>query len=182
MRKLAILVMLAVELAVCGCGNNTPSTVTNTSTTGNWEAFLIGGDLQASLLNFVVAFNVTNSGPLNISGFAFFNQGACFGTVANAEKETGTANFTTSTANAVTGTFNMTVNSTTNGNVLTLTGSLTGTSNGTTTTTGTLSNGVVVGTWSLKGGQGDPSCSVPQGTFTMCQNPTTGGVCPAPTT
>jgi len=75
MTRLAMLVLLALEFAVCGCANNTPSTVTNTSTSGNWEAQLInpsGG--QASLLNFVVAFNVTNTGPLNITGFAFFNQ------------------------------------------------------------------------------------------------------------
>ena len=79
MRRLAILVLLALEFAVCGCANNTPSTVTNTATSGNWEAQLInpsGG--QATLLNFVVSFNVTNSGPLKITGFGFFNDNACF--------------------------------------------------------------------------------------------------------
>jgi hypothetical protein len=58
------------------------------------------------------------------------------------------------------------------GNVLTLTGNLTGTSNGTTGTTGTLSNGVVEGTWALTGGQGDPSCTG-GGSFLMCQGAAT---------
>jgi hypothetical protein len=62
------------------------------------------------------------------------------------------------------------------GNVLTLTGDLTGTSNGTTSTTGTLSNGVVVGTWTLTGGAGDPSCTG-NGDFLMCQGNNT---CTAP--
>jgi hypothetical protein len=180
MKKL-LLIVLAMEIAVCGCGNNTPSTTTSTQTTGNWEAFLLGGTDQAALLNFVVAFNVTDSGPLNFTGFTFFNEGACFQTVVDSEKETGNASFTTSNGDTVTGTFNMAVTSTTSANTITLTGTLTGTSNGTTTTTGTLTNGVIVGTWSLTGGAGNPSCSVPQGTFTMCQNPS-NGVCPAPTT
>ena len=175
MRRLAILVMLTLEFAVCGCGNNTPSTVTNTSTTGNWEAQLIsdtGG--EGSLLNFVVGFNVTNTGPLNITGFAFFNQGACFATGLNAETETGKASFTTDASGNVTGTLDLTVTSSTTGSVLSLTGQLTGTSNGTTTTTGTLSNGLVVGQWDLKAGQGNSSsgCSG-GGSFVMCQGKAT---------
>src|SRR5579863_6850887 len=181
MKKLAILVVLAMELAVCGCGNVPPTNVTNTSTTGNWEAMLTGGTNQASLINFTVAFTVTNSGPLDITGFSFFNSGACFANGLNGSTETGTATFTTSSADQVTGTLNLTVNSVTPaGNSLALTGNLTGTSNGTTTTTGTLTNGVVVGTWTLTGGQGDLSCAG-SGTFIMCQSPS-NGVCPNPTT
>ena len=179
MKKLAILLGLALELAVCGCGNNTPRTVTNTSTSGNWEAQMIsqaGG--QASLLNFVVAFNVTNSGPLDITGFGFFNQGSCFTNGVNGTTETGNASFSTSSSNQVTGTLTLTIKSATNDTVLTLgapnPGTLTGTSNGTTTTTGTLSNGIVVGTWSLSGS--DPKCNG-GGDFIMCQGKAT---CVAP--
>lgn len=171
MRRLAILVMLAVEFAVCGCANNTPSTTTNTATTGNWEAQLIsdtGG--QSSLLNFVVGFDVTNSGPLKITGFGFFNEGACFATGVNAENETGSASFTTGSTGKVTGTLDLAVTSSTTGSVLSLTGQLTGTSNGTTTTTGTLTNGVVVGTWDLKPGQSGSSDCTGTGTFVMCQD------------
>jgi hypothetical protein len=179
MKKLAILVALALELAVCGCGaSKNTSTETNTSTAGNWEAQLQGGTQQASLLNFVVAFSVTNSGPLDITGFSFFNGGACFTNGVNQSTETGNASFTTASNGNVTGTLNLTVNSVNPaGNVLSLTGNLTGTSSATTGVAGTLSNGVVVGTWSLTGGQGDPSCAVPQGTFIMCQGKNT---CTAP--
>jgi hypothetical protein len=181
MKKL-VLLALVLELAVCGCGSHsTTNTTTSTSTTGNWEAQLIGGTQQASLLNFTVAFTVTNSGPLNITGFSFFNAGSCFANGLNGETENGTATFTTSSAGQVTGTLNLTVNSVTPaGNSLALTGNLTGTSSATTGTTGTLSNGVVVGQWTLTGGQGDSSCAG-SGTFIMCQN-LTNGVCPTPTT
>jgi hypothetical protein len=179
MRGLAIVATLALALGLCACANNTPNTVTNTSTSGNWEAQLIsptGG--QASLLNFVVGFNVTNNGPLNITGFAFFNQGACFANGLNAETVTGTASYTTGPTGQVTGTLSLKITSAANGSVLTLTSNpdgLTGTSNGTTTTTGTLSNGVAVGTWTLVPGgtansNGCNAVNSPDATFIMCQN------------
>jgi hypothetical protein len=173
MKKLAILILLALELVVSGCGTSSPSTVTNTSTSGFWETQLIGGTGEASKLNFVTGFNVTNSGPLDVTSFSFINAGACFANGLNGSNEAGTASFTTNTGTLqVTGQLTFTVTSVTPpGNVLTLTspqGSLTGTSNGTTTTTGTLSGGVAVGTWQLTGAAGDPSCTG-TGTFTMCQ-------------
>jgi hypothetical protein len=175
MKKLALVVLLALELAVCGCGaTNNTSNVTNTQATGNWEAQLTGGTDQASLLSFVTAFTVTNSGPLDITGFAFFNQGACFATGTDAETVTGKANFTTSSTNTVTGTLNLTITSSTNGSVLTLNdGALTGNSNGTTTTTGSLSNGVVVGTWSLTPGTGVTGCNPGTGNYVLCQDKAT---------
>jgi len=178
MKKLLLLVFVAVELAVCGCGSsNNTSTTTNTQATGNWEAQLTGGTDQASLLDFVTSFNVTNSGPLDITGFGFFNQGTCFATGTNAETVTGNASFSTSSTNSVTGTLNLTITSTTNGSVLTLDpGSLTGTSNGTTTTTGTLSNGVVVGTWSLQPGTGATGCNAAKGNYILCQDKATCSV------
>ena len=174
MKKLAILI-LALELAVCGCGTGTTSnTATNTAASGNWEVQLIGGKAEASKLNFVTAFSVTNSGPLDITGFGFINAGKCFANGVNGSTQTGTATLITSSANTVTGTLNFAVTSVIPaGNALALTGNLTGTSNGTIGTTGTLSNGVVSGTWTLTGGAGDPSCVVPQGTFVMCQGTAT---------
>lgn len=174
MKKLASLLLLALELAVCGCGSsNNSSTTTSTSTSGNWEVQLIGGTAEASKLNFVTSFTVTNSGPLDITGFSFINAGACFATGTNTSTESGSATLDTSSTSAVTGTLNFAVTSITPaGNTLSLTGNLTGTSNGTTTTTGTLSNGVVSGTWTLTGGAGDPSC-VGTGTFVMCQDKNT---------
>ncbi len=169
MKKLAILIVLALEIAVCGCGSSkNANTEVNTQSSGNWEAQLVGGTQQASLLNFVVTFSVTNSGPLDITGFQFFNQGACFGNDIHSTTQSGTANFSTAAGGSVTGTLNLTIKSSDNANSLALTGNLTGTSNASSGTLGTLSNGVVNGTWQLTGGAGDPSCSA-SGTFLMCQ-------------
>lgn len=169
MRKLAILVLLAMALTLVNCATTTPPNVVNTSTSGNWEAQLTGGIGDASQLNFVTAFSVTNIGPLDVTGFGFINAGKCFTAGLNNSNESGTASFTTSNSGQVTGTLSFTVNSVNpSGNSLAMTGTLTGTSNGTTTTTGTLSNGVVAGTWTLTGGQGDASCTG-QGNFIMCQ-------------
>jgi len=176
MKKL-VLIVLALELAVCGCGNNTRLTTVTTSTSGNWEAQMIGG--MGPGLNFVTSFNVTSTTgftpqPLDITGFGFFNEGACFATGNDAETETGTATLNTAGSGAVTGGLTYTVTSTTiPGNVLTLTSvdGLTGTSNGTTSTAGTLSNGIVVGTWKLASSS-NSSCNA-AGTFIMCQGTST---------
>jgi hypothetical protein len=192
MNKLALVALLALEFAVCGCGTSgSPPAFTNTEASGNWEAQLTGGTDQASLLNFVTTFTVTDQGPLSITGFGFFNAGSCFpiGIGTNfsgsspAETVAGSANFGTNVAtNQVSGTLGLTITSTTNGSVLTLAqqgSSLTGTSNGTTSTTGVLSNGVVVGNWTLTPGSGATGCNSAAGTFILCQDkasctPTTG--------
>jgi len=178
MKKLAILALLALELAVGGCGNSTPQNSNTTTAAGNWEALLSGGTGAASQMNFVTTFTVTDTTgvsnqPLDITGFSFFNAGACFADGVGASTETGSSTLNTSGTNQVTGTFSYTVVSITPaGNTLTLTGNLTGTSNGTTTTNGTLSSGVVSGTWTLNGGQGNASCAG-GGTFLMCQGAST---------
>lgn len=181
MKKLAVLMVLALELAVCGCGTTPPSTVTNTQTIGNWEAQMIGGTGAASQLNFVTSFNVTNGGPLSDVAVGFYNAGACFATGENVQNGSGTASFTTNqSTEQVTGSLTFMVTSIIpSGNVLTLTSypdGLTGTSNGTSSTTGTLTNGIVVGTWTLTGSS---SCTA-NGTFTMCQTVGSNGVCPPP--
>jgi len=178
MKQLAFLIVLALELAVCGCASNTiANTTPATTTSGSWEAELTGGTDQASLLNFVTTFSLNNnntvtSGPLTITAFSFINTGKCFTigtTSARGSTETGDATLVTSSADQVTGSLNFKVASVTPaGNTLTMSGNLTGTSNGTVTTAGTLSSGVVVGTWTLSGGAGDPSCTG-GGTFIMCQ-------------
>ena len=118
-----------------------------------------GNNAPVSDLNFVTSFNITNTTgfpePLDVTGFGFFNSGPCFDTGLTKETEVGTATLNTNNAGQVTGSLTFTVTSVpVPGNVLTLTtspnGALTGTSNGTTTTTGTLSQGVVVGSWTLK--------------------------------
>ncbi len=184
MKKFAILMLLALELAVAGCGTGTPHNYTNTQTSGQWSAQLTGGTGEASKLNFVTAFNVINIGTLDITSFGFFNEGACFGNGVLGSTESGSASFTTNiSTDEVTGsmTYTVTAHEPPNGSVLTLTSlpdGLTGTSNGTTGTTGTLSNGVVVGTWVLTAAAactGGPAQVT--GTFLMCQGDNT---CVAP--
>src|ERR1700722_13024004 len=179
MNKLATLqLMVALEIGVCACGNP-PKIITTTQANGNWEALLTGGRGNAAQLSFVTTFPVTpneagTAEPLDITGFGFFNSGACFATDQNGistEQETGTATISTNTGTGqVNGPFTFTVSSLTPaGNTLTLSGNLTGTSNGTTTTTGTLSNGVVQGSWTLAGS----SDCTGGGSFLMCQNANT---------
>lgn len=180
MKKLAILLAIALELAVSGCGNSTPtSTITTTASSASWEAQLTGGTGQASLLNFVVTFSVNTTGPLDVTGFSFFNQGSCFTTTANSQTVSGTTTLTTTATDTVTGPFTLTIKSNSNSNTLALTGTVTGTSSGTTTTIGNLSNGVVVGTWTLN--SSDSNCTgggstPPSGTFVMCQGAATCSV------
>ena len=175
MKKLAILLLMAVEFAVCGCSYNAPRNEPITSTAGNWEAQLINpGGGQASLLNFVIGMSVITNGGLDITGFSFFNQNSCFQTGLTAQTESGNAAFTTNNSTGqVVGSLNLTITSTTDGSTLVLnsdSNGLTGTSNATLDTPGTLSNGVAVGIWKLTPAAGSNSSCAPQtGRFIMCQ-------------
>jgi hypothetical protein len=165
MKKLAILILVALGVVALGCGHSNLAPPPKTQTGGEWEAQLIGGTGQAALLNFVTDFNVTNTNgagnePLSISSFGFFNVQSCFVT----QDVSGSANLTTSTTNLVTGSMVYTVTSVNpGGNTLTLTSSnVQGTASN-----GSLTNGVVTGSWSLTG-----SCAgggTVGGTFTLCQ-------------
>jgi hypothetical protein len=177
----AVFILLALGLAVGSCGSGTPTNAITTSTTGNWEAQLTGGTAQASQLNFVTGFNVTDTTgisnePLDVTAFAFINNGKCFTNGTNGTTWAGSATLITGSSGQVSGSLTFVVTSATSSNVLTLntspTGGVSGTSNGTTTTTGTLSGGIAWGTWQLTGGQGDPSCQG-TGNFIMCQGTAT---------
>src|ERR1700739_3783151 len=113
MKRFVILALLALEAAVCGCGHTTPTNNITTTTSGNWEAQLIGGTGAASQLNFVTAFSVTDTTgasnqSLDITGFSFINAGACFANGTNASTEAGAATLNTSSTGAVTGSLNFT--------------------------------------------------------------------------
>jgi hypothetical protein len=60
-----------------------------------------------------------------------------------------------------------------NGTTLVLTGELTGSSNGTPTSTGSLSDGVVVGKWTLDSGTSASNCNASSGSFVICQGTAT---------
>lgn len=178
MNKLAVVVLLALGLGVLACGTS-PSTSNNVTTTtnGNWEAQLTGGSQQTALMDFVVTFSVTyttggSNEPLDVTAFSIINSGSCFDVGKDVESVSGTATLNTATSGEVTGQFTMTIDSADGSNELALTGNLTGTSNGTITNEGTLSNGVVAGTWSLTK-QSGACIGNPSGQFVMCQGAST---------
>jgi hypothetical protein len=179
MKIVAILALLAMALAVYGCGTGTPSTTVTTTTGGNWEAQLTGGLGEASQLNFVTTFTVTSTNgvasALDITGLGFINAGQCFSNALNATSETGSATITVLSTNQVQGTLTLTITSVTPaGNVLALDGTnVYGTASGAPGTTGTLSNGVVTGTWTLTGPCTNGASPAPSGDFTMCQGAAT---------
>lgn len=179
MKIVAILALLAMALAVYGCGTGTPSSIIRTTTNGNWEAQLTGGLGEASQLNFVTQFTVTNENgigePLDITGLGFINAGQCFSNALNATTEVGSATITVLSTNQVQGTLSLTISSVTPpDNILTLDGTnVYGTASGAAGSTGTLSNGVVTGTWTLTGPCTNGASPAPSGDFIMCQGAAT---------
>ena len=168
MKKFALLALVALEIMVCACGTSTNSSTitTTTSASGNWQASLVGGRGQSGALDFVTTFSVgAGGGNLSFTAFTFLTTNLCF---ADGPSGTGNATLTTDSSNNVTGTMNLTFTSKTPaGNTLTLTGTtVTGTSNN-----GILKSGKVIGTWTLTGGAGDPTCATDQpGTFILTQS------------
>ena len=159
MKKFAILAMLALELAVCGCGRSSPLNTVTTTTSGNWEAQLFGGSIPSGQLNFVTAFTVTAftgqaNQSLNIPSIGFYNANSCFPPALGntATNQSGNATLNTNSAGQVSGSFNLRINQLGTSNILNLTtngtppGGVSGTSSGTINTTGTLANGVIWGT------------------------------------
>jgi hypothetical protein len=160
MREVAILLLVALMLN--GCGSTTPTV--QSASGGIWQSAMLGGDGTASGFSFITQFTVANSGAITVSHFQFLTQvdGGCF-PVTN-EDPTGTLTASYNTADQVVPPFTFTFTVVSGGNTLTLTGtSMTGLLN---TTTDTLSNGVITGTWTVTGGTG---CNNISGTFTMTQ-------------
>ena len=159
MKEFAVLLLLALMLN--GCGDNHVANP-QVAAGGIWQSEMIGGDGTASGLSFITQFTVANNGAMNITSFQFLTQidGGCF-PVANGPRPTGTLKVTPNSANQVSGTFSFSVVS--GPNTLTLTStSVSGTLNG---INDTLSDGVIIGTWTVKGAG---TCNT-DGTFTMTQ-------------
>jgi hypothetical protein len=159
MKKFAVLLLLACELAVGGCGSSTKTSLSNaqSSTSGLWGAVLAGGEGDASgaVLGFITNFTINSDGSLNITQFSFntnpagMNSQPCF----VSESASGSSSLTTTTGNEVEGSITYVVTSTSPaGNTLTLNGTEVGTS--------------ITGTWTLAGGTG----CVSNGTFTMTKS------------
>jgi hypothetical protein len=184
MKKLAIIVLLALATLLANCGSRTVAQQNLTGTGGNWEAEFSGGTGDAALLAFTTQFNTGYGGgtAFNIYYFSFINTNPCFATISG---ETGSATLNTNGADQVTGTLTYTVNgaftpagsSTSVTTKLTLTaqppnsGELEGTASGSSGNTA-LENGVAWGDWTLTNSGNDSSCAG-AGTFLMCQETAT---------
>ena len=158
MKEFAVLLLLALMLNGCG-DNHVPNP--QVAAGGVWQSEMEGGDGIGSGLSFIAQFTVANNGAMNFTSFQLLTQidGGCF--PVTGPRPSGTLVVTPNAANQVSGTFSLTVVS--NGNTLTLTStSVTGTLNG---TNDTLADGVIIGSWTLKGSTG---CNT-NGTFTMTQ-------------
>jgi hypothetical protein len=168
MKQVALL--LVMVLMVSGCNN---MRTLQSTTSGSWQAQMLGGVGQASGFSFITQFTVNSDSTLNISFFQFLTVNTANGITPcfpiNGGVVTGSiANYVVNTNDTVTGTLTYTVAS--NGNTLTLVGNLTGTATVTGTppnTSTTLTSAVVTGNWSVTGGTG---CTGAGGSFTMNQS------------
>jgi hypothetical protein len=136
MKQLAIATLLALGLTLgaCGGGNSNSSNAIN----GNWTATLTNLD-GTEAFAFTVTLSQGNGTLVNVSNFSLTTEEPCFGTAGS---ETGSFTLTSNVSQNITGSFQMTIQSTNpSGNVLTL--------------NGTLSNSTIGGTWSLSG----PGCT-----------------------
>lgn len=148
MKKFAIILLVALELAVAGCGSSQTTAAADAS--GTWQAVLTGGAGEGSVLSFNTKFSVNNDGSVSVSSISFLTVGTCF---VSGQTGSGTATLTTDSTGLVTGDVTFIVQSgTPAGNTLTL--------------TGTESGSTITGNWTLTGGAGSDDC-VGGGDFTM---------------
>ncbi len=142
MKQFAIAILLAVGLALVGCGSNSNPANVN----GTWNATLLSNGSQTSFA-FGTSLSVNGDGSLTITNFTFNTDSPCF---VSGETESGSFTLSGNFNGQVHGSFGMTVQSgSPAGNTLTLSGTATG--------------NTISGNWTLTGGTG---CTG-SGTFTM---------------
>jgi len=143
MKQFAVAVVVAVGLALIGCGSNNNSS--SNTVNGTWNATLMSGG-NAPVFAFGTSMTENNDGSLMITNFSFTTSSPCFA----AETESGSFILGGNFKGNVNGKFGMTVQSSTpTGNTLTLSGAVNG--------------NTITGTWNLTGSTG---CTG-SGTFTM---------------
>jgi hypothetical protein len=156
MKKLAVVVLLAFELALTGCGSSPTSTVK--AADGTWQSALIGTDAGLGVFNFLTKFSVGANGALSVSYFSFLTTGRCF--PLTGETAGGTFTVTSATTTSTSANFQFTVQS--GASSLAMTGTAAGTTDSSSNTTWS----TITGTWTLTGGSG---CTG-SGTFTMSRS------------
>lgn len=156
MKKLALVVLLAIEVALAGCGSGPTSTVK--AADGTWQSALIGTDAGVGVFNFLTKFSVGANSALSVSYFSFLNTGPCF--PLTGETAGGIFTVTSATTTSTSANFQFTVHS--GGASLAMTGTAAGTTDSSANTTWS----TITGTWTLTGGSG---CAG-SGTFTMTRS------------
>jgi hypothetical protein len=156
MKKLALLVLLAIELTLTGCGSSPTSTAK--AADGTWESALIGTDAGVGVFNFLTKFSVGANNALSVSYFSFLTTGPCF--PLTGETTSGTFTVTSATTTSTSANFQFTVKS--GASSLAVTGTAAGTTDSSSNTTWS----TITGTWTLTGGSG---CTG-SGTFTMTRS------------
>jgi hypothetical protein len=142
MKHFGIAIMLFMAAALSACGNSSSSSAIN----GNWTATLTG----SQNISFTATLTASN-GAVSITNLSFTTSQSCFDAGATA---TGTFALAGTTNGVTTGTFQMTIQSSSSN------------SNGTNALTlqGTLTNNSITGNWTLTGTGAGCTGS---GTFTM---------------
>lgn len=147
MKKVGVVLLLLIGLALSGCGTSGNSDVIS----GNWTAALTNSANGTTNLSFTVSLTDMGNGGLSVTNLSFNTATPCFGSSTTA---TGGFTLTGTTNGVTTGGFQMSVQSgpagSGNNNMLTL--------------QGTISNNTISGNWNLSGVTGGCSGS---GTFTM---------------
>lgn len=147
MKKVGVVLLLLIGLALSGCGTSGNSDVIS----GNWTAALTNSANGTTNLSFTVSLTDMGNGGLSVTNLSFNTATPCFGSSTTA---TGGFTLTGTTNGVTTGGFQMSVQSgpagSSNNNMLTL--------------QGTIKNNTISGSWNLTGVVGGCSGS---GTFTM---------------
>ena len=142
MKQFAVVVLLAVGLALVGCGSNNDNPA---NINGTWNASLMSNGNTTSF-NFGTSLKVNGDGSLSVTNFNFTTNSSCF----DSETESGSFTLSGNFSGNVNGQFGMTVQSQSPmGNNLAL--------------TGTVNGNTISGNWTLTGSSG---CTG-NGTFTM---------------
>ena len=142
MKQFAVLILLAVGLALVGCGfDSNPANIN-----GSWNATLMSNNNTTDFA-FGTSLSVNGNGALTVSNFSFTTDSPCF---VSGETESGSFTLSGNFSGQVNGKFGMVVQSgDPSGNTLTL--------------AGTAKGNTITGTWTLAGSAG---CTG-SGTFTM---------------
>ncbi|MGA2021826.1 MAG: hypothetical protein ABSH02_14635 [Candidatus Sulfotelmatobacter sp.] len=166
MKEVAILLLFALMLNGCGSSQTTAQAAEG----GVWGATMLGGlsTGESTGFSFQTQFTVGSNGALGITNFQFLNAGTdnCFGT-ATATTSGSLTNLDYNSADQlISGTFSFTITSAAGDKVTLTSTAVTGVVN---TNNNTLSDGSIIGNWTLAPASSNSTCVATSGTFTMTQ-------------